>query len=274
MVPNFLIIGAPKAATTWMADGLREHPDVFVPQLKELRFFCGANYGKGDAWYRSHFRGVTGESAVGEASPSYLGAPEAPARIASLLPEAKLMVSVRHPVEQAYSFFWHRLTRGMIPPDTDFRTFFDHDRPRAGYYGMHIANYLRDFPREQLLILLYEQDILQNPRQGMRRCYEFLGVDQNFTPSMLKKRSNAKRDVTVFHGAAGWTRKCMRALPRQLAHPLRQMGKRVLKSLPKRKLQASLDRDLGQRLLRKYYLDDIRQLESILGMDFSEWYEK
>lgn len=273
MLPNFLIIGAPKAATTWIADSLREHPDVFVPQIKELRFFCGKNFDKGRDWFEGHFRKVAGERAIGEASPSYLGSPEAPARIHAALPEAKLIVSLRHPIEQAHSFYWHQLTRGLIRLDTDFQDFFDRERPRASYYGCHVSRYLSIFAPDQLLILLYEEDIERDPRQGMQKCYEFLNVDPEFTPTGLAKRSNAKRDVTKFHGAARIARRCLGALPRELGQPVKRVSKSILKRLPKKRPQGSLDPHLRRQLLKQHYLDDVRQLEQVTGIDFAVWYE-
>ncbi|MCF7983893.1 MAG: sulfotransferase [Thiohalocapsa sp.] len=274
MEPNFLIIGAPKAATTWIADALREHPDVFVPQLKELRYYCGQNFDKGRSWYAQQFEGAAGEPVVGEASPSYLGSVDATARIRADLPDVKLIASLRHPVEQAFSFYWHQLSRGLIDVDTEFRAFFEQDRPRASYYGRHLQRYMDTFPKDQMLVLLYEQDIEGDPGQGIRKCYDFLGVDPSFQPTVISKRSNSKRDVTAFHGAAAATRRVLRALPRDMTRPVKQAGKKLLGMLPKKQTNATLDRGLRQELLLKYYRDDIRQLESASGMDFSVWYER
>ena len=272
LLPNFLVIGAPKAATTWIADGLREHPDIYLPELKELRYFCGENFDKGQDWYESHFRKVSGEPVIGEASPSYLGSRDATRRIAQRLPQAKLIVSLRHPVEQAFSFYWHQLTRGEINLDTEFQTFFDQSRPRASYYGSHLSRYMEAFPAENLLVLLYEEDIEQRPREGMRKCYDFLDVDPHFVPGVLERKSNTRREVTAFHGVTRLARQGLRLLPREVAQPVKNASKRVLKMLPNKRGAPALDRSLRQSLLEKYYLDDIRQLEQISGRDFGVWY--
>ena len=273
MLPNFLIIGAPKAATTWIADALREHPDVFVPQLKELRYFCGQNYDKGRQWYEQHFADARAETAVGEASPSYLGNSDATDRIRRDLGDIKLIASLRHPVEQAYSFYWHQLTRGQIGVDTDFRSFFEKDRPRAGYYGAHLERYLRTFDAERMLVLLYETEIERNPRRGLQKCYEFLGVSSDFEPSVIAKRSNAKRDVTALHGAAALSRRVLKALPRSFSEPIKRRGKAVLNRLPKKQQTGKLDPALRKDLLHEYYRDDIKTLQSVSGLDVSVWYD-
>lgn len=74
MLPNFLIIGAHKAATSWLARCLGEHPDVFMSERKELYFFTHIE--KGLDWYKAHFNTWSGEAAVGEATPGYIVNPE------------------------------------------------------------------------------------------------------------------------------------------------------------------------------------------------------
>lgn len=273
MLPNFLIIGAPKAATTWIADGLREHPDIFVPQVKELRFFCGKNLDKGQEWYESQFDNAPEGSVAGEASPSYLGSQEAPERISQMLSDAKLIVTLRHPVEQVYSFYWHQLTRGEISLDTDFRSFFELQRPRASYYGSHLSRYLRSFGLGQLLILVYEEDIERNPRLGIRKCYEFLGVDPEFSPTVLEKKSNAKREISALHGGTRLVRQCLSVLPAEISRPLKRASKGIVQRLPKKKSQDLLDPELRRNLLSEYYIDDIRQLEQVSEKDFAVWYD-
>lgn len=272
MLPNFLIIGAPKAATTWIADGLREHPEVFVPPLKELRYFCGQNYDKGQDWYEEYFNGVNGEIAIGEASPSYLGSDAAPHRIRQVIPGARLIVTLRHPVEQAFSFYWHQLSRGVIPLNTDFGDFFRTDRPRASYYGAHLSRYLKLFDRERILILLYEEDVEKNPVMGMRKCYDYLGVDADFSPAVIANKSNARNDVTAIHGVARIARACVKALPREIAHPLKKAGKSIVRRLPKKRMQRKLDPELKHQLFEQYYSEDTKRLERVSGKDFCVWY--
>ena len=157
MLANFLIIGAQKSATTWLADCLIEHPDVFMARPKEIHFF-NHKFDKGIAWYKAYFQDWAGQSAVGEATPGYLNHPEAPGRIkATLGDELKLIASLRHPIDRAYSAFWHYTRRGRIPPETDFATFLNQAATGAtddrfglytrGLYASQVGCYLRYFSR-------------------------------------------------------------------------------------------------------------------------------
>jgi len=89
VLPNFLIIGAEKAATTWLARGLAEHPAIFLPAEKEL-FYFSSRYDRGRDWYADHFRDASGHVRVGEATPVYLSHPGTPGRIRETLGEVDL----------------------------------------------------------------------------------------------------------------------------------------------------------------------------------------
>ncbi|HLF04873.1 MAG TPA: sulfotransferase, partial [Dehalococcoidia bacterium] len=87
-LPNFCIIGAQKSGTTSLAYYLRAHPDVFLAPGKEVHYF-NANFEKGTEWYKSRFAGAGKQKAVGDATPNYLAHPQAPARMAGVIPDAK-----------------------------------------------------------------------------------------------------------------------------------------------------------------------------------------
>ena len=108
MLPNFLVIGSQKAGTTSIYHVLKAHPQIFQPERKEINyFFHEEEYAKGENWYRQYFENIPeGVKALGEATPGYIVHPEAPARIHRLLPDAKLILTVRHPVNRAYSQYW------------------------------------------------------------------------------------------------------------------------------------------------------------------------
>ena len=120
-LPNFLVIGAPKAGTTSLHLHLRAHPEVFMPELKEPRFFGYEGEGERLKFpirtleeYTALFDAVTDETAIGEATPHYLVYPGAAQRIHDLLPGARLIASLRDPVERSYSVYQMNLrNRGV-----------------------------------------------------------------------------------------------------------------------------------------------------------------
>lgn len=185
--PDFLGLGAQKAATSWIHACLYEHPQVFMPASKEVHFFS-RHFEKGIAWYEDHFGGCGADQNAGEISPTYLYDPESPARIHRYIPNAKLVVCLRNPVKRAISAYRYEVKMGTVSPEESFS---DALKERPGYiehglYFEQLRRYLERFGREQLHIDVYE-DIARDPQAFMRRIYAFLGVDPEFTaPSALQ----------------------------------------------------------------------------------------
>jgi len=200
MLPNFLIIGSQKAGTTSLYHVLKQHPQVFMPERKEVNyFFLQSEYDQGFKAYLQHFDPAPPEAkAVGEASPGYICHPLSPVRIQHALPEAKLILTVRHPVERAYSQYWdnrrslseHRTFEQAV--ETALHATYHPDRLgyfSRGTYIQYIHNYLERFPSEQLLILLFD-DLRQDPQGFYRAVFEFLGIDPDFNTSAMTESFN------------------------------------------------------------------------------------
>jgi len=123
MLPNFLIVGAEKAGTTTLASTLADHPDVFMCDPKEPRFFSNHTWDKGLSWYESLFDNAGGHKAIGEASPAYTWAPdfsETPKRIHQILGDIRYLYIVRNPVDRMISHYQHALFFRWIPDNTSF----------------------------------------------------------------------------------------------------------------------------------------------------------
>src|SRR5680860_1100775 len=110
-LPTFLIAGGMRCGTTSLNAYLREHPEVSVGQPKEVHFF-DQNYERGIDWYLQHFPGSDNSKAVGEATPAYLYYPEIAERIATTLPDVRILVLLRDPVDRAHSHYWHNRSVG------------------------------------------------------------------------------------------------------------------------------------------------------------------
>lgn len=121
MSPDFLIVGAQRCGTTSLFKTLVQHPDVAPPFLRKGVHYFDKSYAHGLQWYRGHFplqatsllRRRGRQRITGESSPYYMFHPLAPARIAADLPEVRLLVLLRDPVERAYSAHAHELARGF-----------------------------------------------------------------------------------------------------------------------------------------------------------------
>lgn len=196
-LPNFLILGAQKAGTTALFSYLRAHPRITGPAWKEVSYF-DRHYARGTRWYRGQFP-LARRPLVGEASPSYVFHPLAPARVAALVPEARLIVLVRNPVDRAYSHYQHEVAlrreplsfedalgkederlrgeeeRMLADPSYFSREWWDHTYLARGRYAEQLGRWLAVFPRERLLVVPTE-DLSDDAAGTYGRVLDFLGA--------------------------------------------------------------------------------------------------
>lgn len=111
MLPDFLCIGVYRAGTTWLQEVLSAHPDIFVPREKEIMFFSH-HYSNGLSWYENFFKNEDPGILKGEICPTYFTHPLAAQRIHSAIPDARLIVILRNPVEQVHSLYKLWIRRG------------------------------------------------------------------------------------------------------------------------------------------------------------------
>lgn len=207
-LPDFLVIGAQKAGTTALYAYLRWHPEITGPSFKEVSFF-DRHYARGPAWYRAHLPARPRQwparlrhgrwPSVGEASPSYLFHPFAPERVASLMPQARLIAVLRNPVDRAFSHYQHEVALGREPltfedaldaeeermrgelermaadPSYFSHAWWNHTYVSRGRYAEQLERWYASFPRQQVLVLLSEE-LSQEPDETYARALDFLGV--------------------------------------------------------------------------------------------------
>ncbi|WP_022853137.1 sulfotransferase family protein [Thermodesulfatator atlanticus] len=188
MLPNFIGVGVQRSATTWIFECLREHSEIYVPPQKELHFF-DAHFDKGLNWYKKFFEEAKGKKAVGEITPDYIYNYKALERIAATIPNVKILVSLRHPVDRAYSAY--SLLKNSYYKDISFEEAFWQKEyiKNVGFYSKHIKVLYNLFPKKNVLIFLYD-DILTCPERVAKEIYKFLDVDASFIPSSLNKTYN------------------------------------------------------------------------------------
>ncbi|MDN5836672.1 MAG: sulfotransferase domain-containing protein [Nitrosospira sp.] len=214
-LPNFLIIGAQKSGTTWLLQRLGQHPDVFIPP-QEVHFFDKAyNFRKGCDWYRQFFDGATEEKAIGEKTPDYYwtgtnGAedhlPNVHRNIHQMLPETRLVLMLRNPVDRAISAVNHIVRSGRVFPGHRIDALLVGDKHHLvephgvidyGRYMKHVSAFMELFDREQLLILIFEEDLVEKPACGLRKLTHFLEVYPTFPFTNLREKNNAPPTSTI-----------------------------------------------------------------------------
>ncbi len=209
--PDFLIIGAQKSGSSWLATHLGRQPDVYMPD-SEVHFFDKAyHFEKGPTWYEAHFSGAGPDQRVGEKTPDYLWTTSDGAeghradvheRIHTLYPNAKLLVTLRNPVQRAISALNHLIRTGRISPLESADALLlgpkkhltqPHGVLRKGFYHEQIQAYLERFDRDQFLFLIFEEDIIAHPENTLSRLRSFLGLSADFSAdeAALSRKVNA-----------------------------------------------------------------------------------
>ncbi len=183
--PDFLYIGAAKAGSTWIAEVLREHPQVYVPPVKDLQYF-DHHFDKGQKWYLAHFKAAGRAKAAGELSHDYFLSAVYAERIYTLLPEVKLICCLREPRDRANSkYIYAQSTEDL--GNLSCRDFlFRADIINEGRYLRNLAPFYQMFPRNNILVIFYDE-IKEQPRAVVERLYRFLGIDESFQPPVLGK---------------------------------------------------------------------------------------
>lgn len=182
------MVGCQRCGTTWVDAALREHPQVFLPPQKQTYFF-ECHYEKGIDWFLKNFAGAgPAHKAVGEIATGYSLLSAIPL-LARHFPKVKLVMTMRHPVERAYSNF---TARQEAQGWTSFEETVDKepDFLERGRYIEQIEAILNHYPRERLLLRLYD-DLSKDDRAYFRSICEFLGVDPSFESSQFGQQRNA-----------------------------------------------------------------------------------
>ena len=196
-LPDFLGIGTQKGGTTYLHALLQHHPQIFLATPKEQHFFT-LHWKRVGHWYADQFAQAESHQCCGEVTPYYLFHPEVPQRIKSQLPDVKLIVLLRDPVERALSQYFHSRRLGLEPLELEaafaaepqrladaaeqlaagkpHRSHQQHSYLSRSRYEQQLARFQELFQPEQLLILRSEQ-LFANPTNGWILVLQFLGVD-------------------------------------------------------------------------------------------------
>ena len=181
ILPNFIIIGAAKSATTTLTSILPKHPDIFISKPKEPKFF-GRNYSKGWEWYASRFEEGKDFALRGEASTMYSSRMKkfkrTPELMSQYLPQLKLIYLVRNPLDRIISQWRHY--RGRHPNCAHFNELTNNRQLRrliigCSMYYQRLSEFRKFYPDEQIHCMTFE-DLIDNPSRSLKKTLEFLGV--------------------------------------------------------------------------------------------------
>jgi hypothetical protein len=206
VLPDLVVIGAMKCGTTSLHSYLDAHPDVGMSEPKELNFFFGpdaghgrgetwtlGNWHRGSGWYAAQFDpacAVRGESSPGYTSPSH---PESAARMAAVVPQARLVYAVRDPVRRAVSQYGHHRRQGterrplaeaLLDPSSQYVA--------RGRYLERLAPFLATGAFDGRISVVAQEELEADVRTSMRRLFADLDVDPDrWSPATAARRNAA-----------------------------------------------------------------------------------
>ena len=259
--PSFIVAGGVRCATGWIRQCLKEHPEVYMPQ-RETHFF-DQNYAKGKPWYMEFFKDHADEKAVGEKTAAYMHDELVPERIKETLPDVKIILCLRDPVERMYSHYSMAAAEDEALQATGF---MDSMKPgtkyvESGKYGEQLQRFLEALPPENVLVTFYE-DKDRDPYGFIEQMYRFIGVDPSFkAPSAEIRTKQGKLE----HNNRLWG-----TLSRVMLHPRAPFFFRSLYTGIRPEERGELD-DEAYRRLSAYYAEDLPLLEKLTGRDLTIW---
>ncbi len=278
--PDLFLVGAAKAGTTSLYRELARHPAIYMSPMKEPHFFSRIE--PSSSWeaffphvidedeYLALFKGATDEDLLGEGSTSYLWDSKAPDRIKHAVPEARILIMLRDPVDRAYSHYWNDVREGL-----EERSFLDAlaEEQRSGpggwgasslyidcgLYADQVARYLERFGPAVLVSFL--EDFVTDRTSTMADIHSFLGVGPvpaGAPPGRMNSISLPRNRLGGSLLASGRMRRLARAtVPRRLRIRLR--GALLEEAAP-----PPMDPAAGT-LLREIYRPEVARLAELLG---------
>jgi len=291
MLPNFFIVGAQKAATTSLHNYLIGHPDIYLPEKKETKFFIrdrlyrlGINY-----YHDEYFSDWESQRAVGEVDPDYMYYKCALDNIETHLDlkNIKFIFILRNPVDRAFSHYLMTYRRGL--ESLSFENAIEQEASRIandgfdekahysyvsrGFYLRQIEYFLSRVDRSQMLFLLTE-DLKKDPESCLRSIYQFLDVSKDYVPENIggnyhgaKVPVNAKFQQRIAGGSTIEKRLLRLVLPKYLRERLRD---KLLIINQKTGKGHVLNEDTRKKLVETYTSENNR-LEVFLGRSLQSW---
>jgi hypothetical protein len=273
-LPNFLVIGVPKGGTGSLHDYFRQHPEIFMPAKKDPRWFCFDNQRNKLRFpvrsleaYEALFAEAKGEKAIGESTALYFWSAIAPQKVRDTIPDTKLIVSLREPVQRAFSFYHMNLRTEGRNEGLSFLEALQVDPLMQRTYHAGLSAWLAHFDRSQIEVILFE-DLAKDTLRTVQSLFAFLGVDPGFVPDLKISNPGGVPRSKWFHRLMTndhlrtWSRTY---LPRSWVYAAKDL--RSL-NLDKSKMQMTEEERAGAYA---FFRDDILRTQDLAGVDLSRW---
>ena len=288
LLPKFIGIGAPRCGTRWLAQCLAEHPQIALPP-NEVYFFTTrrlvhSHWSRGLEWYSALFEKCVGPGVTtwGEITPAYLQDDDTPKLIHRCLPEIKLICCLRDQSEMIHSQYrtFLRFNPEIFRTGFSFRQFLTYAPDvygRYGFYMEHLQKYIALYPRESILILLYD-DLEKEPVAFIQAVYRFLQVDSSFVPPSINRRINPMNlEIPKYRSETLAGISVNLRLPQKLKGIVPARIGRLINPVQTVQVKPidfparhQMDPELRDRIA-ELYRDHNKELGEFLGRDLSHW---
>ncbi len=274
-LPNFLVIGVAKAGTSSLQDYLRQHPDVFVPRMKDPGFF--AYNGRTDpnhrykvkdrAAYEALFAEAGGATAVGDVSDTYFDSKIAPAAVAAAIPDARIVVSLREPASRAFSLYSMMMRNRGVNEGLSFLEALERGQGLRQGYHESLAAWFDRFDRSRIRVVLFD-DLTRDTLPTVQSLFGFLGVDPGFAPELKVMNPGGVPKSKWVHRLMShprlraWARD---ALPESWVYAAKDLRSRNLDK--SRMTMTEEERAAAAACFR----DDVLKTQDLVGIDLSRW---
>lgn len=300
-LPDFLLVGAAKSATTSLHNYLDQHPQIAMPSVKESWFFSFVDkppaYVSPNALddvvsdldsYLALFDGAGLDQLLGDASPSYLYTFEDTiANLKNIYPEDKLsdlkiIISLREPVGRAFSQYntFRRVVHEPLQFEEavqqeviakrlrdNWNIFYDY--LGFGLYSNQVRAFIDFFGKENVLVVFYDE-VQSDPVALCQKMFRFLDVDSSFEPDVETRHNSLTGEprikwlVKALTSRNSLKRKIAGLIPQRLRWAL---GRAIVTPVIKR----STIPEKMRVELTEFYRDDIEELEKLLNIDLAAW---
>jgi hypothetical protein len=177
-LPDFVIIGAMKSATSTLQEQLALQSGIFMCDPKEPNFFSDdSQYRRGVDWYSGLFSGAPVDALMGEASTHYTKLPtyeQTVARMHELLPGARMVYVMRHPIDRLVSHYIHEWSMGNIHGSIDEAVRQYPEMIQYGEYSMQLIPFFQSYGRERILPVFFDR-LTREPQAELERVCKFIG---------------------------------------------------------------------------------------------------
>lgn len=270
----FLVVGVYRGGTTWLQGIFKNHPEIFVPEEKELFYFT-RYFNRGNAWYESFFKRKKDEHIVGEVCPSYLAHSSfAAKRIKDYNPKSKIIAILRDPIHQIESMLrLHANQRGQkYVEQLSFDEIIEKYLPNVMYYS-RLKPFIDEFEKDNILILDY--NFLKNSQyEFLKIIYNFLGTQTYFPGMDAKVNMSLKPKSPIISIMISKTGDLLRNLN---LYWLKNLMKRlkIVESL--KELNSSNNNnyinlpDNYKDKIKLLLAEDYKKLDTYTNMNFSRW---